>query len=119
MDANTKSRVGSAIRVERDTKRFGIARAAYTDPDILSAEMVGIFATCWLYVGHSSELKDAGAFKTRTISGRPLIFLKDKQSQIRCFLNVCPPRGAQICRLREGSARSFSCIYHGWTFENT
>jgi p-cumate 2,3-dioxygenase subunit alpha len=119
MDADTKSRVGDAIRVEHDTKRFGIARAAYTDPAILSAEMAEIFAKCWLYVGHASELKEAGAFKTRTISGRPLIFLKDKQSEIRCFLNVCPHRGAQICRLREGTARSFSCIYHGWTFENT
>jgi len=32
---------------------------------------------------------------------------------------VCPHRGAQVTRQRSGKQRNFSCIYHGWTFENT
>ena len=115
----TVSRVRDAIQLDRAAKRFGIARASYTDPEIYKLEMEKIFATCWLYVGHDSEIRKPGDFKSRTLAGRSLVFLRDRNSEVRCFLNVCPHRGAQLCRLKEGNARSFGCIYHGWVFENT
>jgi p-cumate 2,3-dioxygenase subunit alpha len=111
--------VAEAIRKDTAASRFQISRAAYTDPEIYKLEMDRIFAKCWLYVGHTSELEKPGDFKTRVLADRNVIFLRDRNGSIRCLLNICPHRGAQVCRLREGNARSFSCIYHGWTFENT
>ena len=32
------------------------------------------------------------------------------------MLNTCPHRGAQVCREKHGSAKSFQCFYHGWVF---
>ncbi len=32
------------------------------------------------------------------------------------FFNVCPHRGAQVCRERKGNAKSHQCFYHGWVF---
>src|SRR3546814_6247791 len=37
---------------------------------------------------------------------------------MRCFLNACPHRGAKIVREKTGNARSFTCIYHAWQFNN-
>ena len=111
--------IADAIRTEAASSRFMISREAYTDPAVYRLEMDRIFSRCWLYVGHSTELGKPGDFKTRTLADRSLIFLKDRNGSFRCFLNVCPHRGAQVCRLREGNARSFNCIYHGWIFENT
>jgi p-cumate 2,3-dioxygenase alpha subunit len=108
-----------AVRIEPAAGRFSIARSNYTDPAIFQAEMAQIFSKCWLYVGHISELAAPDQFITRNVGRRSVIFLRDRDGKIRCFLNVCPHRGAQVCRLREGKARNFSCIYHGWTFENT
>jgi p-cumate 2,3-dioxygenase subunit alpha len=108
----------AAVRVAANG-RFGVARSNYTDPAIFDAEMERIFSRCWLYVGHDSELAGPDRFITRQVGGRSVIFLRDRNGQVRCFLNICPHRGAQICRHRDGRARTFTCIYHGWSFENT
>jgi p-cumate 2,3-dioxygenase subunit alpha len=113
------SRTKASLDIDEAAGIFRVARSNYVDPEIFRAEMENIFSKCWLYVGHESELKSNDSFEARRVGGRPVIFLRDKQGQIRCFLNVCPHRGAQITRHRSGRARNFSCIYHGWTFENT
>lgn len=109
----------AAIRIDGPNGRFSVARASYTDPDLHAAELEEIFAKCWLFVGHDSELAEPNDFRTRTIAGRPVIYLRDREGVVRCFLNVCPHRGAQICRQKSGSAKLFNCIYHGWAFHNT
>jgi p-cumate 2,3-dioxygenase alpha subunit len=81
--------------------------------------MDAIFSKCWLFVGHDSELAKPNDFVTRRIAGRPVLFLRDREGQVRCLLNICPHRGAQVCRQKKGSARLFSCLYHGWAFENS
>jgi p-cumate 2,3-dioxygenase subunit alpha len=111
--------LSATVRVDLESGRFGVARTNYTDPAIFDAEMELIFSKCWLYVGHDTELTKPDQFITRQVAGRSVIFLRDRNGEVRCFLNICPHRGAQICRHRDGSARNFSCIYHGWTFENT
>jgi p-cumate 2,3-dioxygenase alpha subunit len=111
--------ISAAVCADVEGGRFNVARANYTDPEIFRAEMEWIFSRCWLYVGHDTEVTKPNQFVTRSVGGRAVIFLRDRNGQARCFLNICPHRGAQICRHREGQARNFTCIYHGWTFENT
>ena len=118
MHASIRNRVEDAIDIDPDRRTFRIARSSYVDPDIYRAEMDAIFSKCWLYVGHASELAQPGDFKTRNIAGRSVIFVRGADDRIRCFLNICPHRGAQVCREREGSAKAFNCIYHGWSFGN-
>lgn len=95
---------------------FQVNRRAMVDPEVLAAEMRKIFDTCWIYVGHESEVRDAGDFKTRNVCGRPIIFCRDSQSHIRVFLNVCRHRGAIVCREPDGNAKGFMCFYHGWSY---
>jgi p-cumate 2,3-dioxygenase alpha subunit len=110
--------VEDVIRTDELHGRFQIARAAYIDPALYADEIETMFTRCWLFVGHDSELPAPGDYITRTIGGRPILFVRDSAGSVRCFLNVCPHRGAQIARQRRGSAKNFTCIYHGWTFNN-
>lgn len=108
-----------AIVVEDEAAAlFRVNRRAFTDPDILAREREHIFSTCWLYVGHASELKKPNDFLTRDVGGRSLIFNRDRKGAFRAFFNVCPHRGAAVVRDKAGSAISFRCFYHGWAFNN-
>ena len=116
MDTHIPARHG--LDIDPDARLFRVARANYVEPSVLAAEKAAIFDKCWLYVGHDSELGEPNTFLTRRIADRPVLFLRDRAGEVRCFLNVCPHRGAQLCRLRDGQARTFTCLYHGWTFDN-
>ena len=118
-DPRLISQIASSLDIDTEARLFRVARSTYVNPAIFQAEMDAIFSTCWLYVGHDSELKEKDHFEMRRVGGRSVVFLRDKDGEVRCFLNVCPHRGAQITRHRSGRARNFTCIYHGWTFENT
>jgi p-cumate 2,3-dioxygenase alpha subunit len=119
INSQLEPRIASSLAIDPEARRFQVARSNYVDPDIFRAEMNEIFSKCWLFVGHDSELKANDSFETRRVGGRSVIFLRDREGQVRCFLNVCPHRGAQVTRHRSGRAKTFSCIYHGWVFENT
>src|SRR5258708_3400347 len=97
-------------------KTFLLDREVLVSEEILRQEMTQIFARCWIYVGHAAELKQPGDFVTRRVAGRPVIFCRDGAGIVRCFFNTCRHRGAIVCTERQGSARRFNCIYHGWSY---
>ena len=119
MNPSASIRPDAALDIDAGSGRFRVARAAYVDPVLHAGEIEAIFSHCWLFVGHDSEIPGPNDFVTRTIAGRPVLFLRDRDGAVRCFLNICPHRGAQLGRQKRGSMRAFSCIYHGWGFENT
>ena len=102
---------------DRQTPRFRVNRRAMVDPEVLEEERRNIFDTCWLYVGHESELKTPNTFKTRKVGGRPIIFTRDAGGAITVFANVCPHRGMQVETRPEGTWRFIKCFYHGWSFD--
>ena len=99
-------------------QRFFLNRETLVSPSVLGDEMSKIFAKCWIYVGHASELKKPNDFLTRKVAGRPVIFNRDMKGDINCFLNTCRHRGALVCTEREGNRRAFRCVYHGWAYRN-
>ena len=46
-------------------KQFLLDRETLVSPAVLADEMAKIFSKCWIYVGHSSELKQPNDFVTR------------------------------------------------------
>ncbi len=59
---------------EPDAQNFQVNRASLVDPDVLEAEQRRVFDRCWIYVGHESEVRAPGDFRTRNVCGRPVIF---------------------------------------------
>ena len=113
---NAFQRMNTALLIDESKKTFKVSRRAFVDPDILEAERAQIFDKCWLYLGHSSELAKPGDFVTRSVGGRNILFARDGKGDLKAMLNTCPHRGAQVCREKHGSAKSFQCFYHGWVF---
>jgi p-cumate 2,3-dioxygenase subunit alpha len=103
---------------DRERKTFLLDREVLVSDDILRKEMSHIFGRCWIYVGHASELKKPGDFRSRKVAGRPVIFCRDQKGVVHCLFNTCRHRGAIVCTEREGNRRRFQCIYHGWTYNN-
>jgi p-cumate 2,3-dioxygenase subunit alpha len=101
---------------DQQAGRFMVNRVAMVDPDVLARERQMIFDTCWLYLGHETELKKPNDFISRSVGGRPLIFARDAKGAIRVWVNSCPHRGAMLCREKRGNARFLTCFYHGWSF---
>ncbi|TAK81658.1 MAG: aromatic ring-hydroxylating dioxygenase subunit alpha [Betaproteobacteria bacterium] len=103
--------------VVNESLRFEVHRSALADPAVHELESRRIFERCWIYVGHESEVRAPGDFKTRSVAGRPVIFCRDSAGRVRVFLNTCRHRGTLVCREREGNAERYTCFYHGWTYD--
>jgi len=107
---------GGLVVEDLENMTFSVNRKVFVSPEILEGENRAIFDKCWVYVGHASEVKNPGDFRTRSVAGRPMIFCRDRQGAVRALINSCRHRGAIVCREREGNTRQFQCIYHGWTY---
>jgi phenylpropionate dioxygenase-like ring-hydroxylating dioxygenase large terminal subunit len=63
----------------------------------------------------SAAIPDAGSFISRTAAGTPLLVVRDNDLKVRAFINACRHRGMKVAS-GQGCKRTFSCPYHGWTY---
>ncbi len=93
----------------------GIPPSAYTSPEFLQRELESIFSKDWICVGRSSQLARKGDYLTYELAGQPVIVLRDKESKLRAFANVCRHRMSTLLE-GSGNKQSIVCPYHGWTY---
>ncbi|WP_239143089.1 Rieske 2Fe-2S domain-containing protein [Variovorax sp. WS11] len=105
------------VNDDAEAGSFRVHRGAFVDEEVLQRERSEIFDRCWLYAMHESELAKPGDYLARKVGGKPLMFVRDRAGVLRGFFNACPHRGMTLCREKSGTARNFSCFYHGWTFD--
>jgi phenylpropionate dioxygenase-like ring-hydroxylating dioxygenase large terminal subunit len=101
-----------------DADRGLISRRIFIEPEIYEAEQHQIFARCWLFLCHDSQIARPGDFLTTYMGEEPVLVVRDGAGEVHAFLNVCRHRGNRLCRADTGNAASFTCAYHGWTYKN-
>ncbi len=99
-----------------DADRGIVDRRVFWEQEIYQQELKNIFARCWNFVAHESQVKDFGDFITTYIGEDAVIVARAKDGSINVMLNSCPHRGNKVCFAGEGKVRSFVCNYHGWAF---
>lgn len=96
-----------------------VRRERWADDGVLEHEMRNIFATCWQFLAHESEVPDPGDYVLRKMGRDQVIVTRDENGEIRALLNTCRHRGVPLCRADSGNTSHFRCSYHGWTYANT
>ena len=95
---------------------FTMPARMYHDRDVFQAEKAAIFYRSWIYVGHVSQLAEAGQFLTARISDQNVFVVRDREGALKGFFNVCMHRGHELL---EGCGKTnlIRCPYHAWAYD--
>ena len=89
--------------------------ACYTAPAFFEREVEAIFRREWLCVGRVDQVAAPGDYFCVDMVGEPLVVLRDAEGGLRVLSRVCRHRSMAVVE-GAGSARSFVCPYHNWTY---
>jgi benzoate/toluate 1,2-dioxygenase alpha subunit len=94
-------------------------RESFTNPEIFELEMKYIFENNWVYLAHESQITEMNDYFTTHIGRQPIFIARNKEGELNAFINACSHRGAQLCRYKKGNKSTYTCPFHGWTFNNS
>ncbi|KAF1023886.1 MAG: 2-halobenzoate 1,2-dioxygenase large subunit [Paracidovorax wautersii] len=111
--------LATALQDDKDAGIYRCRRDVFTDPDLFEFEMKHIFEANWVYLAHESQIPNVNDYFTTHIGRQPVVITRAKDGQLHAVINACAHRGAMLCRRKHGNKGSFTCPFHGWTFNNT
>lgn len=107
--------------LEEDPEKgvYRCRREMFTDPRLFDLEMKHIFEGNWVYLAHESQIPEKNDFLTTMIGRQSVFIARNKDGVLNAFLNACSHKGAMLCRHKSGNRSSYTCPFHGWTFNNS
>jgi phenylpropionate dioxygenase-like ring-hydroxylating dioxygenase large terminal subunit len=93
-----------------------VPTSVYTDPERHTREVASMRRRPVAVVA-SSELSSPGDFVTARVAGVPVIVARTADGPVAASVNACAHRGSTVVTRECGSARIFSCDFHGWSYE--
>lgn len=115
-DVQGRQELEERIRSTVLPERGEIPMFVYSDPGVYELEIERIFGRSWLFVGHVSEVPNAGSFVTRTMGEESVIVGRGDDTVVRVFLNACRHRGMRLACEDFGEVDMWRCPYHGFTY---
>lgn len=94
-----------------------VDRRIFADDEIYRLELQQIFARCWLYLAHESQIPNPGDYMSVYMGEDPVIVTRGRDGKINAFINSCRHRGNTLCRADRGNTKTFVCSYHGWAYD--
>ena len=111
-------RIGSAVIEDKASGVYRCRRDIFTDKALFDLEMKHIFEGNWVFLAHESQIPEPNDYFTTWIGRQPIVVTRDKGGELHAMINACAHRGAMLCRRKHGNKGSFTCPFHGWTFNN-
>ena len=100
-----------------DTPVRALPASWYTSQELYELERRAIFSKRWLFITHSSRLKEPGDWFRYEMAGFDFIIIRDRQGNINAFHNVCRHRAYPVIdKQGQGNAKIIACRYHGWSY---
>ena len=94
-----------------------VHRDVYIDPEVFQLEMQRLWARTWIYVGHTSQVPNAGDFITADIAAKPVVLVRHTDGKVRVLMNRCAHKGTKVVYDTAGNTgKTFRCPYHAWTY---
>lgn len=107
------------VQDNADTGLYRCKRNIFTDPELFELEMKYIFEGNWIYLAHESQIPNKNDYFTGFMGRQPIVISRSRQGELNAFINACSHRGAMLCRHKRGNKSTYTCPFHGWTFNNT
>jgi phenylpropionate dioxygenase-like ring-hydroxylating dioxygenase large terminal subunit len=93
-----------------------VSASIFVEEEIYRQEMQQIFARCWLYIAHESQVAKPGDFTLARMGEDALIVCRGPGGTLHAFLNMCPSCTSLLQRADSGNTDVLTCQYHGWDF---
>jgi hypothetical protein len=91
-----------------DIEQGLVHRQIFADDEIYRLELERIFARCWLFLGHESQVARPGDFITTWMGNEPVIVARDTKGEIHA-ISTPVGIGATACVARRRGAPTRSC----------
>jgi choline monooxygenase len=88
----------------------------YHDAQIHRQELHNIFHKSWCYVGHASQVPNPGDYRVERIADQCIFLVRDQNSILNAFFNVCQHRGHELLSGSGTRRKSIVCPYHAWSY---
>jgi benzoate/toluate 1,2-dioxygenase subunit alpha len=119
MSSRVLERLEASVEEDPKTGNYRCKRDIFTDPELFELEMMHIWEGNWIYLAHESQIPNKNDYFTTYIGRQPIVIARDRNGVLNAFINACSHRGAMICRHKRGNKSTYTCPFHGWTFNNT
>ncbi len=116
---SVQTSIDTAMEHDAQKGLFRVDRSIFTDPEIFELEMKHIFEGNWIYLAHESQLPNVNDYFTGYMGRTPIFIARNRQGELNAFVNACSHRGAMLCRHKRANKSTFTCPFHGWTFNNS
>src|SRR5258708_33330526 len=124
MDRKEELAVGRRLLGHIDARTTDLAAAMfrnrvvnYSCRERAALERERLFRDGPVFMGLSTRLARPGDYFTEDVAGMPVLMTRGTDDgKAMAFANVCRHRGAPLAQ-GCGSARAFTCPYHGWTYD--
>ena len=75
-----------------------------------------MFYRSWWFVGHASQVAQAGEYMTARVNDQRIFVIRDQQGSLNGFYNVCQHRGHGLLQ-GNGRSKLIVCPYHAWSYD--
>jgi benzoate/toluate 1,2-dioxygenase alpha subunit len=109
---------GNVEAVRGLVRETEVHRDLYVDQELFELEMEHLFANTWVYVGHDSQVPNAGDYYGTTVGTQPVLMVRNGNGDVNVLYNRCPHKGVRVTTEPCGNAgKFFRCPYHAWSFK--